>query len=39
MGDKLGVVDLGSGRKAVSISAGDSNTCAVLVTFWGYFPV
>jgi hypothetical protein len=31
MGNALAAVDLGSGRTAVSVSAGKSNTCAVLV--------
>ena len=40
MGDNLPVVDLGSGRTARGITAGDSHTCALLDNFsvkcWGY---
>jgi len=40
MGDALPVVDLGTGRTATAISAGDSHTCALLdngqVKCWGY---
>jgi len=39
MGDNLPTVDLGAGRTARAISAGDSHTCAVLdntsVKCWG----
>jgi alpha-tubulin suppressor-like RCC1 family protein len=39
MGDSLLAVDLGTGRKAVAISAGESSTCALLdnatVKCWG----
>src|SRR5690606_31156632 len=40
MGDALSTVDLGTGRTAVEIAAGDSHTCARLdngtVKCWGY---
>ncbi len=40
MGDALPAINLGSGRTALSVSAGSSNTCAVLdndtVKCWGY---
>ena len=39
MGDNLAAVDLGTGRTATAISAGDSNVCAILdnasVKCWG----
>ncbi len=39
MGDNLHVVDLGTGRTAIAISAGDSHNCAILdnasVKCWG----
>ena len=40
MGDNLPVVDLGTGRTATAIAAGDLHTCAVLdnasVKCWGH---
>jgi len=40
MGNNLPAVDLGTGRKATAISAGDAHTCALLddksVKCWGY---
>ena len=40
MGDNLPAVNLGTGRTAVSISAGDSHTCVILDNFrakcWGF---
>ncbi len=40
MGDALPTVDLGTGRSAVAIAAGETHTCAVLddatVRCWGY---
>ena len=34
MGDALPIVDLGTGRKARQVSAGDSHTCALLDNGW-----
>jgi alpha-tubulin suppressor-like RCC1 family protein len=40
MGDSLPIVDLGAGRTAKAISAGDAHTCAILddntLKCWGY---
>ncbi len=40
MGDHLPAVDLGTGRTAVAVSAGDAHTCALLdnatVKCWGF---
>ena len=40
MGDDLSAVDLGSGRTAIEIDAGQHHTCAVLdsgvLKCWGY---